>query len=87
MEGEAWSGTSAITDLPPGGDGRTEGFRTREDMWELQWYAHQFFNELPLTDMEPDDSLVSTGECLASPGAMYALLVDSESSPSLDMSE
>ena len=72
-------------DLPPGGDVRTEDFRTREEMWELQWYAHQFFNELPLTDMEPDDSLVSTGECLAGPGVAYGILVDSESS--LDLSE
>jgi hypothetical protein len=72
--------------LPVGGDMRTEDFRTRQDMWRLQRHAHTFLAALPLRDMEPDDSLVTQGECIAQPGYTYAIYLESGGSTTLDLS-
>ena len=48
--------------LPPGGDLRTEDFRTREDMWQYMSNARAVMEEhLPFWAMEPADHLL-TGE-------------------------
>jgi hypothetical protein len=58
----------------PHNDLACEDWRSRDRMWDQTRYALQFFhNYLPFNEMLPDDSLVSTGWCLAKPGQVYAV--------------
>lgn len=45
---------------PVTGDLNTEDFRTRQDMWDYQWYARKFMEgQLPFWQMNPDDNRVT----------------------------
>ncbi|MHC4424311.1 MAG: putative collagen-binding domain-containing protein, partial [Planctomycetota bacterium] len=58
----------------PNNDLNCEDWRSRDRMWDLTRYALEFFHKyLPFSQMSPDDSLVSTGWCLAKPGQVYAV--------------
>jgi hypothetical protein len=74
-------------DLPLGGDMRTENFRTRADMWDYTWIARQFLADLPLPQMDPDDSLLSgaNGHVFAEAGSVYAIYLPDGGSASLDL--
>jgi len=58
----------------PHNDLNCEDWRSRDNMWDQTRYALDFFHKyLPFAEMSPDDSLVSRGWCLASPGQIYAV--------------
>jgi hypothetical protein len=61
-----------------GGDLRLEDYRTRDDWWDYNRYAHEFLVDLPLPEMAPDDGRLSNvdGEahCLAHPDGDVAVV-------------
>jgi Domain of unknown function (DUF5060) len=80
--------------LPLGGDLTLEDFRTREEMWRDTAHAVELMWDLPFSEMEPADSLVSGenpihggAECFAKAGQVYAIfLPQADWSQSLDLS-
>jgi hypothetical protein len=52
-----------------GGDLRLEDYRTRDQWWDYNRYAHDLLADLPLPEMEPDDGRLSNAgaeaHCLA----------------------
>lgn len=56
-------------------DLNAEDWRSRNNMWEQTDIAHKFFKELPLTEMNENNLLLSKSDnyCLANPGNVYAL--------------
>jgi hypothetical protein len=52
-----------------GGDLRLEDYRTRDDWWDYNRYAHELLADLPLPEMAPDDGRLSNAgseaHCLA----------------------
>lgn len=77
-------------DNGPAHDLSCEDFRSRDQWWDYNRFAHDFFvNHLPFWEMQPADELVSppTAYCLASPGAIYAIFVPFGNIPELDLGD
>ncbi len=75
-------------DNGPNHDLSCEDFRSRDQWWDYNRYAHDFFvRHLPFWEMEPADKLVSSAEayCLARPGSVYAIYVPFGNIPDLDL--
>jgi len=70
----------------PNNDLNCEDWRSRDKMWDLTRYAVGFFHEyLPFWEMEPADSLVSRGWCLAKGGEIYAVYLPEGGEAKLDL--
>lgn len=71
----------------PHNDLTCEDWRSRDHMWALTGYALDFFEVLPLDDLEPGDDLVINTEawCLADPGECYAAYMTNASNLQLDL--
>ncbi len=72
----------------PHNDLNCEDFRSRDRLWDITRYAREFFQQLPLERMTPDDSLVETGAwCFAAPGELYVVYLPEGGSTRLRLAE
>jgi hypothetical protein len=72
----------------PHSDLDCEDWRTRDHLWDLMRYAHQFFLKyLPITEMHHDDDLTPGKEdfVYAKKGDVYAIYLKEGGSPSLNL--
>ena len=72
----------------PHSDIDCEDWRTRDHLWNLMRYAHEFFiNHLPFTEMRHDDDLTPGTDdfVFAKQGDCYAIYLKEGGSPSLDL--
>ena len=62
-----------------------EDFRSRDRWWDYCRYALEFLhkNNIPFQEMEPDNSLTSSGWCLARPGEVYIVHLENGGSANL----
>ena len=70
------------------GDLANEDWRNRSDMWRFTRYALEFMQDnLPFTEMESRDDLVSTGStyCFAKVGEVYAVYLKNGGTTNLDL--
>ncbi|MEM9911584.1 MAG: malectin domain-containing carbohydrate-binding protein [Pseudomonadota bacterium] len=72
-----------------GGDLKMEDFALRESAYEWAASAREFFEKLPLEDMDDGDSLTSGTKThgLASDGEIYGYFLPSGGAPKLDLTE
>jgi hypothetical protein len=67
-----------------------ESWHSRDHMWEMTWYALEFFHGwLPFASMTPHDELTTAQDdyCLAEPGNVYALYLPAGGAPELDLGD
>lgn len=67
-----------------------EDWRSRDHLWDLTKYAVEFCQQLPLEEMEPNDSLIDAKNayCLAQVGKIYAVYLPQRSDKAtLDLRE
>lgn len=75
----------------PHNDLNCEDWRSRDRLWDQTRYAKEFFEQLPITEMKPSNTLVMSdakgAQCLAKPGHTYAVHLPYGGSAKLNLSE
>ncbi|WP_281614795.1 DUF5060 domain-containing protein [Flammeovirga sp. SubArs3] len=74
----------------PHNDLNCEDWHTRDRIWDMTFYATDFFQKyLPFTEMKADNSLIDTKDsyCFALTGQVYCIYLKNGGQPTIDLSD
>ncbi|MEM8585817.1 MAG: DUF5060 domain-containing protein, partial [Bacteroidota bacterium] len=71
----------------PDSDLTLQNYRSRDLSWDYVRYALEFFRELPIETMQPNDNLVDDGWCLARENQVYVVYLKNGGSTTLQIDQ